>query len=94
MVSQVQTKAQVMAGKIERVLPKGVVLRDVLVFLGGAETFHTLSHAWLAMSGMLPMDVAGPVSFTITQQVNVIALVVNALITVGLLYWAKQLKKS
>jgi hypothetical protein len=66
--------------------------RDAFVFLAGAEAFHTLSHVWLGLSGMLPMEIQFP-SITLTPGLNLFAIVVNVLITAGLLYWAKRLTK-
>jgi hypothetical protein len=66
--------------------------RNVLVFLAGAEAFHTLSHMWLAVSGLLPMEIHHP-TMTITQNLNVIAIVANALITAALLYGATRVAK-
>jgi hypothetical protein len=67
-------------------------LRDVFVFLAGAAAFHALSHVWLGLSGLLPMETQFP-SMTITQNLNLFAIVVNGLITVGLLYAARRLTK-
>lgn len=66
--------------------------RDGLIFLAGAEAFHTLTHVWIGMSGMLPMTVAGLPSFTLTPGLNLLAVAVNGLIMAGLLYWAYRLK--
>jgi hypothetical protein len=66
--------------------------RDAFVFFAGAAAFHALSHIWLGLSGLLPMEIHFP-TMTITQGLNVFAIVVNALITVGLLYGAKRLTK-
>jgi hypothetical protein len=66
--------------------------RDALVFLAGAEAFHTLSHVWLGLSGMLPMEISFP-PMTITPGLNLFAIVANALITVGLLYGARRSTK-
>jgi hypothetical protein len=63
-----------------------------VVFLAGAEAFHTLSHVWLGLSGMLPMEISFP-PMTITPGLNLFAIVVNALITVGLLYGASRITK-
>jgi hypothetical protein len=65
------------------------IARDAWVFLAGAEAFHTLSHVWLGLSGMLPMEIQFP-PMTVTRGLNVFAIVVNALITVGFLYGARR----
>jgi hypothetical protein len=69
--------------------------RDTLVFVGGAEAFHTLSHVWLGFGGMLPMSVPvfPSVSVTLTPELNAFAVIVNGLITAGALYWAHRLKE-
>jgi hypothetical protein len=69
-----------------------ILARDAMVFSAGAEAFHTLSHAWLGLSGMLPMEISFP-PMTITQNLNLLAIAVNALVTVGLLYGARRLTK-
>ncbi len=51
-----------------------------MVFFAGAEAFHTLTHVWLGLSGMLPAEISFP-PMTITQGLNLFAIVVNALIT-------------
>jgi hypothetical protein len=66
--------------------------RDAMVFFAGAEAFHTLSHVWLGLSGTLPLEIPFP-PMTITPGLNLFAIVVNALITVGLLYGARRLTK-
>ena len=68
------------------------LVRDGCVFFAGAAAFHALSHAWLGLSGMLPMEIQFP-SITITQGLNAFVIAVNALITVGLLYGARRLAR-
>jgi len=58
--------------------------RDIILFLAGAEAFHTLSHIVIAFSGLLPIKIC---SITWTKQLNVLGIVINALITAGLLWW-------
>jgi hypothetical protein len=69
--------------------------RDTLLFLGGAEALHTLSHVWMALGGMLPMTVPvfPSVAVTLTEGVNLFAIFANGLITAGLLYGAHRLKR-
>lgn len=65
--------------------------RDVVVFLAGAEAFHTLSHIVIAASGTLPIKF-----FFIewTQHLNLYyGIGLNALITIALLWWASRLKR-
>lgn len=63
--------------------------KDFIIFFAGVEAFHTVSHAIVAITGVLPLQFA---FITWTQQLNIIAIVVNALITAGLLWWASRLK--
>ena len=65
-------------------------LRDYLIFLAGAATFHTISHLTLAFSGALPMVIGG---VEVTSQLNILAIAINTLITIGLLWWASRLSK-
>lgn len=91
MVAQVvHEEVQIVEERVRGIRGTGSLARDALVFFAGAEAFHTLSHVWLGLSGMLPMELQFP-SITITQDLNVFAIVVNALITVGLLYGARRL---
>lgn len=66
-------------------------LRDVVIFLAGAEFFHTLSHIILPYFITLPINM-NFIQFTPT--LNYSAIVINALITIGLLWWACKLKKK
>jgi hypothetical protein len=68
--------------------------RDALVFIGGAETFHALSHLWLGLSGMLPMTfpLTAATAITLTPGLNVFATVVNVVIAAACLYGAHRLK--
>lgn len=63
--------------------------KDIIIFLAGAEAFHTLSHIVINFSGLLPITLF---SITWTQSLNMLGIVINALITVGLLWWASKLK--
>ncbi len=64
--------------------------RDALVFLAGAAAFHTLSHILMPAIVPLPLHV---LSFNFTAHMNMLAIAANALITIGLLYWAHRLEK-
>lgn len=67
-----------------------IKLRDVIVFLAGAEFFHTLSHI------ILPFFITLPIHTTIieiTNTVNYVAILINAIITLLLLWWAKKLPR-
>jgi hypothetical protein len=94
MVAQVvREEVQVFEERVQRMRTKGSLVRDTLVFFAGAEACHTLAHVWLGLSGMLPMEVPLFPSITVTQGLNIFAIVVNALITAGLLYGAKRLTR-
>lgn len=64
--------------------------RDVVIFVAGAEAFHTLSHLVLNFSNTLPINAFG---MTWTQHLNLYAIAINIIITVALLWWASKLKK-
>ena len=64
--------------------------REVIIFFAGVEAFHTLSHLAMGVSGQLPMRVFG---FTLTAGRNAWAIVVNAVITAALLWWASKVKQ-
>ena len=63
--------------------------REIVIFLAGAEAFHTLSHVMIGFSGTLPINF-----FFITwnQQLNLVGIIINGLITAGLLWWAYRLR--
>lgn len=64
-------------------------LRDVVIFLAGAEFLHTLSHILLPYFVTLPLDMR---LIVFTQTWNVWTIVINAVITIILLWWASRLK--
>lgn len=64
-------------------------LRDIVLFLAGAEFFHTIAHY------MLPFIVTFPLNIHVielTENMNMGATFVNGVITILLLYWAYKLK--
>ncbi len=63
--------------------------RDIVIFLAGVQTFHTLSHILLSFTETLPIKVF---SITWTQQLNLFAIILNGLTTLGLLWWSSSLK--
>jgi hypothetical protein len=71
------------------------LIRDTMLFLGGAEVLHTVSHVWMAFAVMLPMTVPvfPSVTVTLTEGVNLFAIFANGIIAAGLLYGAHRLKK-
>ena len=62
--------------------------KELILFLAGAEAFHTLSHIFIAYLKILPIKF---LSIKWTQQLNLFAIIANALITLGLIYWAHTL---
>ena len=74
-------------GKTKKLKP--VTKEHVLLFLAGAEAFHSLTHAFLWVSNqtiLVPWLVVSP-----TWSLG--SFIVNGLIAIGLLYWALRYKK-
>ena len=65
------------------------ITREMLVFLTGAQAFHTLSHLWLGFAVALPMQLKRR-RMSVTPALNTFAVVVNALIAAALLWWAAK----
>lgn len=63
-------------------------LRDVIIFIAGAEFFHTLSHIILPYFITLPLNIK---FMTFTSSLNIWAIIINAIITILLLWWASRL---
>lgn len=63
-------------------------LRDVVIFFAGAEFFHTLSHVILPYFVHLPLETS---IMTLTSSINTAAILINGIITIALLWWAKKL---
>lgn len=61
--------------------------RDIFIFFAGAEAFHTLTHVIISVSGTLPLQFF---YITWTQQLNLLAIIINGAITIGLLIWASR----
>lgn len=62
--------------------------RDVILFLAGFELFHTLTHLLMAFFFTFPFRFK---IIQFTQIMNILAIIVNAAITVFLLWWAYKL---
>ena len=62
-------------------------LRDIIIFLTGAQAFHTLGHILIRFTHTLPIKVCG---INWTQKLNNFAVVINLLITVALFWWLYQ----
>lgn len=67
------------------------MFRDFIIFLAGAEAFHTFSHILLAYMVKMPMETNWVV---LTPTLNYWAIIINGLITIGLLWYAQRLKRS
>lgn len=67
------------------------MFRDFIIFLAGAEAFHTFSHILLAYMVQMPMETNWVI---VTPTLNYWAIIINGLITIGLLWYAKRLKRS
>jgi hypothetical protein len=67
--------------------PASCTKKHAIIFAAGAAAFHTLSHIMFAFSGKLPMHVWG---MDWTQGYNLVTIVVSAVITAGLLFWASK----
>lgn len=61
--------------------------RDIIFFLAGAEAFHTVSHIAMNYLGILPIKCCG---ITWTKRLNTLSIIINALITIALLWWAQS----
>ncbi len=83
--------ARVSQERVEVEERKGSLLRDVLIFLAGVGTIQTLALVWISVRG-LPTSIPQFASIAATQKVNLLAIVLSALITLGLLYGAHNLK--
>lgn len=66
-------------------------LRDFVVFLAGAEFFHTLSHVLLPYFMTLPVDMKVT---ALTAEMNMWAIFINGIITLLLLWWAHRLGRQ
>ncbi|MBI4146593.1 hypothetical protein HY489_04615 [Candidatus Woesearchaeota archaeon] len=64
--------------------------QKVLIFLAGMEAFHTLSHLLISFTNIFPLHIFG---ITFTRELNIAAFAINALVTLGLLYWVAKTKK-
>jgi hypothetical protein len=64
-------------------------LKNILIFLAGAEFFHTLSHILLPFFVELPLETK---AILLTSTLNIWAIIINAIITLALLWWAIKVK--
>lgn len=63
--------------------------RDILMFLAGAQVFHTFSHIVIAFTHTLPINIFG---WHYTQQTNLYMTIINFVVAAGLLWWAQKTK--
>lgn len=66
-------------------------LKNVLIFLAGAEFCHTFVHVMLAYVNQFPLDMK---FIVLTSTLNVWGIIINGLITIVLLWWASRLKSA
>lgn len=66
-----------------------ISLKNILIFLAGAEFFHTFVHIMFAYINRFPLDMKIVV---LTSSLNTWGIIINALITIALLWWASRLK--
>lgn len=65
-------------------------LRDFVIFLAGAEFFHTISHLFMPYLVEFPFQTN---FIVLTTENNLHYTVINAVITIILIWWARKLKK-
>ena len=65
-------------------------LREVLIFLAGAEAFHTVSHMAMAYLAKLPLDLTLVV---VTPTMNTWGIIINGFITLFLIWLASRLPR-
>lgn len=63
--------------------------REILIFLAGAATLHTLSHVMLQFAAVLPLNFWGII---VTYSLNTYALIISALVTAALLWLISRTK--
>jgi hypothetical protein len=63
-------------------------LKNILIFLAGAEFFHTFVHTMLAYINRFPLDMK---IIVLTSTMNTWGIIINGLITILLLWWASRL---
>lgn len=67
------------------------MLRDIIIFLAGAEAFHTMVHLFLPYMIKLPLETS---IINLTPFLNILAILLNGVITVGLICLASRMKKT
>jgi hypothetical protein len=64
-------------------------LKNVLIFLAGAEFWHTFTHTVFAYVKPFPLDLK---LIVLTSTLNMWGIIINGIITIALLWWASRLK--
>ena len=67
-----------------------ITMRETAIFLAGAQAYHTISHLWLGLSGLLPLELKVP-KMVLTARFNAFATLVNVLLTGVLFWWVSRL---
>ena len=63
-------------------------LRTLIIFLAGAEFFHTFIHIFFYYFVSLPLDLK---FIVLTPTLNNWGIIINAFITIVLIWWARKL---
>ena len=59
--------------------------KEVAKFFSGVMAFNAIKHLVFALSGMIPMPWFG---FTLTPTINTISIIISAIISFALAYYA------
>jgi hypothetical protein len=89
-----QTPVQSLQDKVLPVQSERNLLKRALIFFAGVEALHTAAAVCVGLSGTLPMNLPLFPSITISQESNLIAIVVNALVTIVSLQLAGALSED
>lgn len=67
-----------------------MTLREVLIFVAGAVFFHMLCQLFLFFFIQFPVNLGFT---TLSAAQNMIAIIINAILTILLLWWASKLRR-
>lgn len=67
-----------------------ISLRDIVIFFAGVMFFHTVSHIMVGFTIPLPFDFK---FILLTSYMNTWIIVISAIFTILLLWWAYKLRK-
>lgn len=62
--------------------------KEIIIFFAGAAALHTINHLFIQYAGVLPLNFF---SITLTEQLNMVAIIASGLLTAVLLWWASRL---